>query len=97
MGFLNLFAKANATVNRLPAGSMTVARDGRILATTISSVYPPELLREVGDEVRRLFSEARAAQVPVSELQIQFASLQITAREMRGGALVILTPRLFTH
>jgi len=93
MGFLNLFSKSGATVQRLPAGSMTVDRHGNVVATTVPSSYPPQLLRSVADEVLRLFREARAAQLPFSELNIHFASLQITAREMRGGAIVFLSPK----
>ena len=94
MGLLKLFSKPNATVHRLPTGSMTVDRNGHIVAMTISSAYPSEFLEEVAGRILRLFREARAAQITVTELNIHFASLQITAREMRGGALIFLAPRL---
>jgi hypothetical protein len=41
--------------------------------------------------VLRLFRESRAAQFPISEFNLQFASLHITAREMRGGAIIFLS------
>jgi hypothetical protein len=50
-------------------------------------------LRDIAAEVLLLFREARAAQMPLSELNLDFASLQITAREMRGGAFVFLSPK----
>jgi hypothetical protein len=50
-------------------------------------------LHEVAVEVLRLFREARAAQMPLSEFNLHFASLRITAREMRGGAIVFLSPK----
>jgi len=50
-------------------------------------------LREITHEVLALFREARMAQIPMSELNIHFASLQITARELRGGAIVFLSPK----
>jgi len=31
--------------------------------------------------------------MPLSELTLQFGSLQITARELRGGAIIFLTPK----
>ena len=93
MGLLNLFAKTDATVQRLPSGSMTVDRHGNVVVTTISSVYPPELLRSIADEVLLLFREAQPAQIALSEINIHFASLQITARELRGGALIFLSPK----
>lgn len=93
MGFLKLFAKPSAAVQRLPAGSMTVDRHGMIVMTTISSLYPEGVLREIAAEVLRLFREAKSAQLPLMEINLDFASLQITAREMRGGAMIFLTPR----
>jgi len=93
MGFLKLFAKSRPAVQRLPSGSMTVDRRGQVVATTVSSSYPPQLLREIAKEVLRLFEEARAAQAPVGEFDLHFASLRITARELRGGAIVFLSPK----
>jgi hypothetical protein len=40
-----------------------------------------------------LFRQARDAQMPLAEFSIHFASLRITAREMRGGAVIFLSPR----
>ena len=92
MGLLNLFAKSRPALQRLPAGSMTVDRDGHIVTSTVSSSYPEDVLEEIADEVLRLFVEARKAHLPLTEFRIHFASLQITAREARGGALIFLTP-----
>ncbi len=92
MGLLSLFSKPRPTLQRLPSGSITVDRDGRILASTVSSTYPVDVLEEVADEVLRMFQEARKAHLPLSEFRIQFASLHITAREARGGALIFLSP-----
>lgn len=93
MGLLNLFSKPAALVQRLPSGSMTIDRNARILATTISSSHSPKLLQHVGNQVLGLFREARKAQLPLSELTLHFAGLQITARELRGGAILFLTPK----
>ena len=48
--------------------------------------YPKNLLRDIGRDVLELFREARAAQMPLAEISLQFGSLHITARELRGGA-----------
>lgn len=93
MALLKLFSKTRAGVQRLPSGSMTVDRSGNVVASTVSSAYPPALLQAVAEEVLRLFREARKAQMPLSEFNLHFASLRITAREMRGGALVFLSPK----
>jgi hypothetical protein len=73
---------------------MTVDRDGNVVATTVASTYPLGLLREIAGEVLSVFHEARAAQMPLSEFNLHFATLRITAREMRGGAIVFLSPKI---
>ncbi|HET7623799.1 MAG TPA: hypothetical protein VFM25_00945 [Verrucomicrobiae bacterium] len=93
MGLLTLFSKSGPVVRRLPSGSVTADRQGNILATTVSSSYPSEVLSEVAREILALFREAKVAQMPVTELTIHFASLQITARELRGGAILFLSPK----
>jgi hypothetical protein len=93
MGLLTLFSKSNAVVRRLPSGSVTADRQGNILAMTVSSSYPTDLLSEIVREVLALFHEAKVAQMPVTELTLHFASLQITARELRGGAILFLSPK----
>ena len=93
MGFLGLFSSAGAAVQRLPAGSMTVDREGNVVATTVASTYPASVLSDIAAEVLRIFNGARKAQVPLSEFNLHFASLRITAREMRGGAIIFLAPK----
>ncbi|HVV70109.1 MAG TPA: hypothetical protein VG733_19010 [Chthoniobacteraceae bacterium] len=93
MGLLSLFSKPNPTLRFLPSGSMTLDRNGQVLATTISSACPPEIVQEIGSLVLRLFNDARKAQMPLSAVTLRFASLQITARELRGGAILFLTPK----
>lgn len=94
MGLLNLFSKTRPAVHRLPTGSITVDRNGEIVTTTVSSACPPQLLQNITQEVLTLFREARAKHLPLAELNLHFASLQITAREMRGGAIIFLSPRI---
>ena len=93
MGLLNLFSKSRATVHRLPTGSITVDRNGEVVTTTVSSTYPAVLLRNITQEILGLFQQAREKQLPLAELNLHFASLQITAREMRGGAIIFLSPK----
>ncbi len=91
MGLLTFFAKTSPSVHRLPVGTLTLDRDGRVLASTVSSTYSAELLGEVSQQVLGLFGASRQAQIPISELVLHFASLKITAREMRGGAILFFT------
>jgi hypothetical protein len=97
MGILNLFAKPLATLTRLPSGCITVDRTGHIVACTLPQSFPAGLANEIATQVLATFREAQAAQLPLSEVIVHYASLKITAREMRGGAIVFLTPQTFTH
>ena len=92
MGFLKRMFKSRAAVQQLPAGSLTVNRDGKVITSTIASGYPQGLLRDIVRDVLLLFHQAREAQMPLAEFSIHFASLRITAREMRGGAVIFLSP-----
>ena len=92
MGFLKRIFKSRAAVQQLPAGSLTVNRDGKVVTSTIASGYPQGLLRDIVRDVLLLFQQAREAQMPLAEFSIHFASLRVTAREMRGGAVIFLSP-----
>ena len=93
MGLLSLFEKPAPRLLRLPSGSLTADRHGVVLTTTLPSAFPAELVAEIAEQVLRVFREAAAAQLPLAELNIHYASLKITARELRGGTLVFLAPR----
>jgi hypothetical protein len=93
MGFLKRFFRSRAAVQQLPTGSLTVDRDGHVVTSTVSSAYSRALLQNIGHEVLALFHEAREAQMPLAEISLHFASLRITARELRGGAIIFLFPQ----
>jgi hypothetical protein len=93
MGLLKNIFGSRPTVTQLPSGSITVDRTARIISSTVSSAYPAELLHAVGKEVLALLREARTAQMPLAEVSIHYASLRITARELRGGAIIFLFPQ----
>jgi len=93
MGMLNLFSKSAPTLMGLPSGSFTLDRDGSMLVSTLPSSFPADLVADIGREVLEVFRDAADAQLPLSGLIISYASLKITARELRGGALIFLSPR----
>jgi hypothetical protein len=64
-----------------------------MVITTVASAYPRALLNEIGTGVQSLFREARDAQIPLAEVSLHFGSLRITAREIRGGAIIFLAPQ----
>jgi hypothetical protein len=96
MGFLKKISRlfrTRAGIQQLPAGSLTVDRDGRVVTSTVSSTYPKSLLGEIGRDISALFREARAAQMPLAEVNVHFGSLLITARELRGATIIFLQPQ----
>jgi hypothetical protein len=94
MGLMSLFEKPAPVVQRLPAGSFTVDRMGRLVAQTLPSTFPENLVRDIARQVLATFQAAAAAQVPPSELVVHYSSLKLTARELRGGAIVFLVPTI---
>ena len=93
MGFLKKLFGGLAAVQQLPSGTITVDRDGSIIASTVSSTYPKALLQTIARDVLELLREARLAQMPLAEVSLHFGSLRITARELRGGAIIFLLPQ----
>lgn len=93
MARLNLFAKRAPTLLRLPEGSFTVDREGRVLVSTVPQHFPPALIEQLAGLVVTAFRQAEAARFPLDELILNYSSLKITARALRGGALVFLTPQ----
>jgi hypothetical protein len=93
MGILKKFFGSHASIQQLPAGTVTVDRHGQIVTSTVSSTFPKPLLQAIGLDVLELFREARASQMPLAEVSLHFVSLRITARELRGGAIIFLFPQ----
>ena len=93
MGLLSFLSRPEPTLVRLPAGSFTVDREGLVLASTLSSNFPDELVDAITRQVLEAFRSAADAQLPLAELTIHYPSLKITARELRGGAILFLSPK----
>lgn len=94
MGVLRLFQRSIATTpRRLPVGTFTVDREGRVVISTIPSSFPAAVIAEIGQHVTAAFREAQQAEIPLAELVIRYSSLKVTARELRGGAIVFLAPQ----
>lgn len=93
MGFLNFKSKSTASLLRLPAGCFTVDRTGKIVASTLPQSFPAPLVQEIAAHILATFHDAAAAQLPLTEVIVRFASLKLTAREMHGGAIIFLAPQ----
>lgn len=94
MGFLGLFSKpaADPNVGRLPSGSFTIDRGGQVVASTLPRWFDEKLTQEIGTLILRMFQKAQTVNLPQREFSIHYAGLKITARELRGGAMIFLAP-----
>ncbi len=97
MGLLSRFKRAPSAPLKLPEGSFTVDSGGAVLVSTLPSSFPNELIHDIGARVRKAFAEAADAQLPLNELVVHYPGLKISARELRGGALIFLTPKKTRH
>jgi hypothetical protein len=93
MGLLNLFSKTpRPKLLRLPSGSFTLDKDGRVMTSTLPQCFPQEYLNAIGQQVLSALRTAQKAQMPLAELAIQYATLKLLARELRGGAIIFIMP-----
>jgi len=93
MGLLNIFKKGGDAPPALPSGSFTVDRDGKIIASTITSRFPEEKVKEISAAILGAFAEARNSGIPAAELIFRFGAMTVRAVDMRGGAMIFLSPR----
>jgi len=93
MGLLNFFAKPAPTLTKLPSGSFTVGPSGRVLASTLPHSFPQIHLSEISSTVLAVFKDAEQAALPLSEIVVRYGGFKITARELRGGAIIFLQPK----
>jgi hypothetical protein len=93
MGFLSKFSKSSAEPARLPNGAFTVDVQGRIVSSTIPRWVPEKQVQAIGQHMLAVFEQARNAELQFSEVVVQYGAFKITAREMRGGAMIFLAPK----
>jgi hypothetical protein len=94
MGILNPYIRTNVPVTseRLPAGCFSVHRGGEVVANTLPSWFSSKLTEEIAGTVLAAFKAAADTSLPLTELGIHYSGLVITARELRGGALIFVKP-----
>ncbi|MDQ3624195.1 MAG: hypothetical protein M3463_17185 [Verrucomicrobiota bacterium] len=94
MGILKPFSRTQKPLRleRLPAGCFSVHRGGGLVASTLPSVFSQATVLEIGRVVTEIFNKGQTLNLALSDLYIHYSGLTITAREMRGGALIFLSP-----
>lgn len=80
-------------MGKLPSGAFAMDRDGKVVTSTLPQSFPESQMREIADRVVAFFRGAQNAQMPLHELNVYYPSLKITARNLRGGALIFLSPQ----
>lgn len=96
MGFLGLFEQTAKSPLKMPTGCFSLSAEGAIVSSTISSGFPKSIIQEIGDLILHTFHEAHKTGFGLHEITVHYASLRITARDLHGGALVFLNPRLMS-
>lgn len=98
MGLLDLFSESkNPSLARLPAGSFTLDGQGRLMTSTLPHSFPAGQLQEIGKKVLAAFQAAQTAEMPLSEMVIQYTALKLQVRKLNNGAIVFLAPQTLKH
>ena len=79
--------------HRLPSGAFTVDAQGNLVSSTVPQWVPEALVVQIGRQILAVFKGAAGVRLPFSELRVRYAAFSITAREMRGGAIIFLSPK----
>ncbi|MCL5097224.1 MAG: hypothetical protein M1608_06815 [Candidatus Omnitrophica bacterium] len=75
-----------------PSGCFTVDPCGEIIASTLPHTFPSAHVRRIAEQVLQTFRAAQEAQLLLNELQIHYPALKLTARNLRGGAIIFVAP-----
>ena len=79
--------------SKLPSGAFALDQTGQIVTSTLPTNFPQNEMREIGARVLAFFRGAQRAQMPLHELNVYYPTLKVTARYLRGGALIFLSPQ----
>ena len=90
----NIFKRRfTGRVSKLPSGVFALDHTGQIVTSTLPQNFPQHELREIGARVLAFFRGAQRAQMPLQELNVYYPTVKVTARFIRGGALIFLSPQ----
>ena len=92
MGLLNLSKTGAALVAACRPAAFTVDRDGAVAHQHAALRFPPALVESSPGGCWPPFA-ARRGPIAPGRTHIAYPSLKITAREMRGGAIIFLSPQ----
>jgi len=93
MGFLSFKPDTSLPLRKLPSGSFTVDSAGNIVTSTVPTSFPPAQVDRIARTVLTAFERGHEAGYPFAELIIHYAAFKLNARELRGGAIIFLSPQ----
>ena len=85
--------KSGGRLAKLHSGAFALDRNGKIVTSTLPQTFPESEMRRIGERVIAFFDRAQQAQIPLHEVNVYYPSLKLTARSLRGGALIFLLPQ----
>jgi hypothetical protein len=80
-----------AGIRRLPTGSFSVDRTGRVISSTVPQGFPRPHLENIAVAVLQTFRSAEETDLPLTEFSVYYSGFKISARELKGGAIVFLS------
>ena len=95
MGILKPFYRTQlpVTADHIPTGCFAVHRGGEITTSTLPSWFSQKLTLDIARVVINAIRSAEDTGLAVSELHINYAGLEITGRDLRGGVLIFIRAR----
>ena len=95
MGILKPFHRTRIpiTADHLPSGCFSVHRGGEIATTTLPSWFSQKLTLDIARVAINAIKSAEETGLAVSEIHINYAGVEITAKDLRGGALIFIRPK----
>ncbi len=93
MGFLTKSGAGKSGLHRLPSGAFTVDAQGNLVSSTMPQWVPEDWVVQIGRQILTIFKGASGVRLPFAELRVHYEAFRITARAMRGGAIIFLSPK----
>ena len=66
---------------------------GNLVSSTVPQRVPDSFLVQIGRQVLTVFKGAAAARLGVAQLKVEYQAFKISARALRGGAIIFLSPK----
>ena len=93
MGLLTKHPAGQSGPHPLPSGAFTVDARGNLVSSPVPQRVPEAFLVQIGRQVLTVYKGAAAVRLPFSQLKVEYQACKISARALRGGAIIFLSPK----